>query len=79
MFLNVLTVIAHWQEVFDAFGDMRNERKWNLDVQLMEKITDGPVRFGTKFRPKEAEPTPDRRVHQIRAAAQPDLSAPSVA
>ena len=36
MFLNVLTVIAHWQEVFDAFGDMRNERKWNLDVQLME-------------------------------------------
>ena len=21
MFLNVLTVIAHWEEVFDAFGD----------------------------------------------------------
>jgi hypothetical protein len=26
MFLNVLTVIAHWEEVFDAFGDMRNAR-----------------------------------------------------
>ncbi len=43
------------------------------------KITDGPVRYGTNFRPKGAEPTADRRVHQIRAAAQPDLSAPSVA
>ena len=38
--------------VFDFASDMRNEKKWNPDVEKMEKITDGPVGLGTRFAAK---------------------------
>jgi uncharacterized protein YndB with AHSA1/START domain len=40
------------QEVFDYFADPRNELDWKPSVELMEKITDGPIGVGTKFRVK---------------------------
>ncbi len=39
-------------EVFDYLADPRNELEWNPKVQLMEKLTDGPIGVGTKFRAK---------------------------
>ena len=38
------------EEAFDYLPDLRNELEWNPDCTLMEKITDGPVGLGTKFR-----------------------------
>jgi hypothetical protein len=38
------------EEAFDYLPDLRNELEWNPDCTLMEKITDGPVALGTKFR-----------------------------
>jgi hypothetical protein len=40
------------EEVFDFGVDMRNELKWNPDVELMEKITEGAIALGAKFRAK---------------------------
>lgn len=40
------------EEVFDALVDLRNELVWNPDVVSMEKITDGPIGVGTRFRAK---------------------------
>jgi carbon monoxide dehydrogenase subunit G len=37
------------EAVFDYLVDLRNELEWNPDVQSMEKLTDGPIGFGTKF------------------------------
>ena len=39
-------------EVFDFAADMRNELKWNPDVESMEKVTEGPVGLGTRFNAK---------------------------
>ncbi len=39
-------------EVFDFISDMHNELKWNPDVLLMEKISEGPIGLGTQFRAK---------------------------
>ncbi len=38
--------------MFDYLADPRNELEWNPKVEVMEKITDGPVGLGTKFRAK---------------------------
>lgn len=40
------------EEAFDYFVDIRNELEWNPDAVSMEKLTDGPVGKGTKFRAK---------------------------
>jgi carbon monoxide dehydrogenase subunit G len=40
------------EDVFDYLVDMRNELEWNPDVESMEKILDGPIGLGTKFRAK---------------------------
>jgi uncharacterized protein YndB with AHSA1/START domain len=39
-------------EVFDYLADPRNELEWNPKVEVMEKITDGPLGVGTQFRAK---------------------------
>jgi uncharacterized protein YndB with AHSA1/START domain len=39
-------------EVFGYLADPRNELEWNPKVEVMEKITDGPVGLGTRFRAK---------------------------
>ena len=38
--------------VFNYISDMRNELKWNPDVQYMQKTTDGPIGVGTRFKAK---------------------------
>ena len=40
------------EEVFDYCVDMRNELEWNPSAQSMEKMTDGPLGVGTRFRAK---------------------------
>lgn len=40
------------EEVFDYLVDLRNELKWNPGVESMEKITDGPIGVGTRYRAK---------------------------
>jgi len=39
-------------DVFDYAIDMRNELTWNPQCRSMEKITEGPIGLGTKFRAK---------------------------
>jgi hypothetical protein len=40
------------EEAFDYLSDHRAELEWNPRCELMEKITDGPVGLGTKYRAK---------------------------
>jgi uncharacterized protein YndB with AHSA1/START domain len=40
------------EEVFDYLSDPRNELEWNPKVRVMDKLTDGPVGVGTRFRAK---------------------------
>lgn len=36
--------------VFDVVADERNEPRYNPDLLRVEKLTDGPVGAGTRFR-----------------------------
>ncbi|MDQ1624796.1 MAG: hypothetical protein QOJ49_294 [Actinomycetota bacterium] len=38
--------------VFDYLSDHRAELDWNPKCEVMEKLTDGPVGLGTKYRAK---------------------------
>jgi uncharacterized protein YndB with AHSA1/START domain len=38
--------------VFDFLSDPRNELRWNPKVEVMEKITEGPLGVGSKFKAK---------------------------
>lgn len=38
------------EEVFDYLSDQTNELQWNPAVVSMEKLTEGPVRVGTRYR-----------------------------
>lgn len=49
---NSVAIRRSRSEVFDYLSDPRNELHWNPKVQLMEKLTDGPIGVGTKFRAK---------------------------
>ena len=49
---NQVDIAKPTDHVFDFTVDLRNELKWNPDVESMEKITDGPVAVGTRFRAK---------------------------
>ncbi len=40
------------EEVFDYLVDLRNELEWNPGVESMEKLTEGPVGMGTRYRAK---------------------------
>lgn len=37
---------------FDYLSDLRNETEWNPTVESVEKLTEGPVGVGTRFRAK---------------------------
>jgi hypothetical protein len=37
---------------FDYLSDLRAEREWNPSCQSMEKLTEGPVGVGTRYRAK---------------------------
>jgi uncharacterized protein YndB with AHSA1/START domain len=40
------------EDVFEYLADLRNELTWNPQCRSMEKVTEGPVGLGTKFRAK---------------------------
>lgn len=40
------------EEAFDYLSDHRAELEWNPHCELMDKLTDGPVGLGTKYRAK---------------------------
>jgi hypothetical protein len=46
-------------EVFDFLSDLRHELDWNPETIRVEKLTDGPVGVGTRFRAqwKRTQPT----------------------
>jgi uncharacterized protein YndB with AHSA1/START domain len=39
-------------EVFDYLSDLRAELEWNPRCEVMEKLTEGPVGLGTRYRAK---------------------------
>ncbi len=49
---NTVEIDRSPEEVFDYLVDLRNELEWNPDVVSMEKITEGPIVLGTKYRAK---------------------------
>jgi uncharacterized protein YndB with AHSA1/START domain len=38
------------EDVFDYCSDLRSELQWNPRVRYVEKLTDGPVGVGTRYR-----------------------------
>lgn len=40
------------EDVFDYLSDLGNEIRWNPDCIFMERLTDGPVAVGTRYRAK---------------------------
>jgi uncharacterized protein YndB with AHSA1/START domain len=38
------------EDVFDYCSDLRSELQWNPKVKYIEKVTDGPVGVGTRYR-----------------------------
>ncbi len=47
---NVIEIARTPEDVFDYLSDMGNEIRWNPDCVSMERLTDGPVGVGTRFR-----------------------------
>lgn len=43
-------IAASPEEVFDFCSDLRNELVWNPNAVQVEKLTDGPIETGTRFR-----------------------------
>jgi len=46
------------QDVFDYCSDLRCELQWNPKVKYVEKLTDGPVGVGTRYRARWANSGP---------------------
>lgn len=48
------TVLARCtpEEAFDYLSDQRNELEWGSSCEAVEKLTDGPVGVGTRYRAK---------------------------
>lgn len=40
------------EEVFDFASDLANERVWNPDLQIVERLTPGALGVGTKYKTK---------------------------
>jgi hypothetical protein len=49
---NSVVIRCTREEAFDYLSDHRAELDWNPKCQVMEKITEGPVGLGTKYRAK---------------------------
>lgn len=52
MIENTVEIARPVEEVFDFAADLRNELRWNPDVESMEMIGTGPIGLGTRFRAK---------------------------
>jgi uncharacterized protein YndB with AHSA1/START domain len=46
------------EEVFEFCSDLRSELRWNPKVKYVEKLTDGPVGVGTRYRARWANSGP---------------------
>lgn len=49
---NRVEIKAPREVVFDHLVDLCSELRWNPGVESMEKLTEGPVRLGTRYRAK---------------------------
>ena len=49
---NTVEISRTPEEVFDYLANQGNEVHWNPDCVSMQKLTDGPVGVGTRFRAK---------------------------
>jgi len=52
-------------EVFAFCSDLRRELEWNPDARSIEKLTDGPVGLGTRYRARWAR-TGETQVEVVR-------------
>jgi hypothetical protein len=52
MISNSVVIRCTPEQAFDYLSDHRSELEWNPTCERMEKITDGPVGPGTRFRAK---------------------------
>jgi uncharacterized protein YndB with AHSA1/START domain len=46
------------EDVFDYCSDLRSELQWNPKVKYIEKLTNGPVGVGTRYRARWANSEP---------------------
>src|SRR4029453_2459510 len=46
------------EEVFEFCSDLRSELRWNPKVKYIDKLTDGPVGVGTRYRARWANSGP---------------------
>jgi uncharacterized protein YndB with AHSA1/START domain len=46
------------EEVFEFCSDLRSELQWNPKVKYVEKLTDGPIGVGTRYRARWANSGP---------------------
>ena len=49
-YLSHVVIEASPSDVFDFCSDLRNELAWNSKADVVEKLTDGPVDVGTRYR-----------------------------
>jgi hypothetical protein len=49
---NSVVIRCRPEEAFDYLSDLRAELEWNPKCEVMEKLTEGPVGLGTKYRAK---------------------------
>lgn len=49
---NSVVIRCSPEEAFDYLSDHRAELEWNPKCEVMEKLTDGPVGLGTRYRAK---------------------------
>lgn len=52
MIRNSVVIRCSPEEAFDYLSDHRAELEWNPKCEVMEKLTDGPVGLGTRYRAK---------------------------
>ncbi|MEO7147529.1 MAG: SRPBCC family protein [Terrimesophilobacter sp.] len=52
MIRNSVVIRCSAEEAFDYLSDHRAELEWNPKCEVMEKLTDGPVGLGTRYRAK---------------------------
>ena len=59
------------QDVFAHCSDLRSELQWNPKANYVEKLTDGPVRVGTRYEHggPTADPPPSRSSSSIAPEA----------
>ncbi|HZP15203.1 MAG TPA: SRPBCC family protein [Nocardioides sp.] len=50
LFVNSAVIAAPRERVFDYVAERENEREWNPECKSVEKLTDGPIGVGSRWR-----------------------------